>query len=451
MKTSMSVKIRTFDWKRGAIASISSVMLLGGQLVPLQPAIAGMQISQRQQDWNSVLNLRRIQETNQVAMQLDLLDKPATEYAIAFYRLYARRNNRWIQIYETKEPRRITNAAGKFVLAPEVVSLNDLQDQLGRDLDWSNLELKAVALLRYAASGGRGERRVHLEQSQRYTEITQVTMTQLNNSVTTWMDGRGTSNSNRPGRNNSARRAKSRFSLAILQPRASLHHVIARISLKERQSDRFLQEQFIGDFRYNLKDKSKAKFIKGLQTGDRMVVRLFSPQNELIGYSEFELLSTNTAVTLVLPDSLNSGIVRTIYGIDANENFSLDQDATVYDYFTQIVQTRTLETSRVTFLRRIDSVYLREFDIVGLPAPRRDCSYPDSFEKGSFALVDRRIQVFDAKPMPILISSPGQLVQITNISTTTVSTYEVNQRLVQYREVNGRDVVVRSNEDEEDD
>ncbi|MEH1784661.1 MAG: hypothetical protein V7L23_03400 [Nostoc sp.] len=99
-------------------------------------------------------------------------------------------------------------------------------------------------------------------------------------------------------RNVSVKAKKTGFSLAIWQPSGNFSEVIARISVKSKGSKGYLKEQFLGDYKYKI--KQKAKFVKGLKASDRIVVRLYDVQNRFIGYSEFESLSANTTVNLIL-------------------------------------------------------------------------------------------------------------------------------------------------------
>ena len=115
--------------------------------------------------------------------------------------------------------------------------------------------------------------------------------------------------------------------------------MIARISVKSKGGKGYLKERFLGDYKYKI--KQKAKFAKGLKASDRIVVRLYDIQNRFIGYSEFECLSANTTVNLVLSAKPTEyQIVRTVYGVDADQNGTIDAGTTTYDYFTQVSDQR---------------------------------------------------------------------------------------------------------------
>jgi len=402
-------------WRRASLGVTAATLILGGHVLPAGLAIASPPI-QRQQGWNAVLNVARLTKARQLVVQLDILDKPVTRYANAVYQIYARQSGRWVSVYTNQGARLIQRSAGRVVLAPEVISIKTLEDQLGRKLD-ANQELKTVVTLRYDMQGQR-EQRVLFESVQQYQAISQSSTTQL---VAVRPSSPGYSNDDDDRER--VRRGESRFSLNILQRRTTLQNVIARVSLKPLYGNGYGQERLIGDFRYKLKEKKhKAKFIKGLYAGDRVVVRLFTPQNQFIGYSEFELLAKKTAVSLVLPDRPEYyGTVRTIYGVDTNEDLRIDRNVQVYDYFTQVKRVQDYRNTNVTFLRSIQSNTLGAFTLADLPAPRSNCVYPTSFQSGSYSLLSRSIQVFGSNLSPYLVALPGQQVKVIDINTTQVT------------------------------
>ncbi len=418
-------------WRRATLGVTAATLILGGNLVP--PAAIAKPAVQRQQGWNAALKVARLTTSQKLVVQLNILEKPVTRYANAIYQIYARQNGRWVSVYTNQGARLIQNQAGRVVLAPEVISIKELEKQLGRRLE-ANQELRTVVTLRYDLTG-RQEQRISFESIERYQAIAQTTTTQLvavqSSSFNDFDDDDDKVR---------VRRGESRFSLSILQRNVTLQNVIARVSLKPQGRQGFGKERLIGDFRYKLKDKKhKAKFIKGLYTGDRVVVRLFTPQNQFIGYSEFEILSSKTAVALVLPDRPEYyGTVRTIYGVDRNEDLVIDRNTQVFDYFTQVSQVQDYRNAKVTFLRSVQAMNLNSFALAGLPAPRSTCVYPTSFQSGSYSLVSRSLQVFGADLAPHLIALPGQQVRIIDINTTQVTVYEVNQLLTSYQTVNNR-------------
>ena len=420
--------------KKTAFALFTLTSLVTGQVLS-QPFIQDAQAKtyQSQKSWNAKLHLARLTQSNQLIIQMDVQDKPITTYANAVYVIYAKQNSQWVQVYTSQGARLITASSGRSVLASETVDCDELKQRLGvSNLD--DVELKAVAMLRYDTDRGERDQRVEYEQVERFTSISQTSSTQL---VSIRSDSY---NSPVPNQNYQEHQG---FNLTIAQKFRSNKKVTARVSLKSRTYQGYQSEQLIGDFKYKLKDQSKAKFIKGVKGGDRVVVRLFSSKNEFIGYSEFEVLSEQTAVTLVLADQASDyGVVRTIYGVDRDGDFRIDNQNVVYDYFTRVTQASRYTSSQVTFLSQARNIDLRAFEVSGYPRPQSNCTSPASFQTGSFALINRSFSVFSSLLSRSLIALPGQLVQTMSVSTSTLSIYEISQQISQSREV----LIVRDND-----
>jgi hypothetical protein len=429
MKISVPGYTRKSLWRKTAIALMSSTLMLGSythQRAIAAPPQTNQQISQ-QQSWNAVLKVARLVQTQQdssLVVQLGILDKPQTSYANAVYQVFARRNGQWVQIFTSSGARLISNNAGQTILAPEVISLNDLRRQLGSNVNLNNAELKVTAQLRYDIRGSVRDRSVFFEQIQSYQTIAQTTSSQL---ITQQVG------------NSSVGVNQGSFSLAIAQKQASSKKVVARVSVRSRTAQGFAREQFLGDFRYKV--NKKAKFVKGLKSGDRVIVRLFNQENQFIGYSEFELLSENAAVTLVLPDRSSDLIVRTIYGIDMDQNGAIDSNTQTYDYFTQVSQVtrQSYQNARVTFFSSAQSLNLSSFTLSGLPTPPSNCVYPTSLSSGSFSVVNQSIEVFQSSLSSVFVSAPGQVVQTIDVSSNNVSVYESNQLLTTYQTIGSND------------
>ncbi len=423
--------------KKAAIALIASTLLLSSY--EPQPTMAAPLLVSQQQGWKAVLKVARLVQTRQdsaLVVQLGILDKPQTSYANAVYQVFARRNDQWVQIFTSTGARLITNASGQTTLAPEVISFNDLRQQLGDSVDLNKLDLRVTAQLRYDIRGSARDRSVFFEQTQSYQAIAQTTSTQLISSSS--MQPTIAAN-------------QGSFSLSVAQKKATLSKVIARVSVRNRSSQGFSDERFVGDFRYKI--NKKARFLKGLSAGDRVIVRLFDQENQFIGYSEFELLSENAAVTLVLPDRPSATrIVRTVYGVDANQDSEIDSNVQVYDYFTQVSQvtSQTYRNAQVTFFSSVQNLNLNGFTLSELPTPRSKCSYPTSFESGTFLRVDRSIDVFRSGLSSVFITVPGQTVQTIDVSSTNVSTYEVSQLLTTYQTVSATQAIGSDDHDDQD-
>ncbi len=220
---------------------------------------------------------------------------------------------------------------------------------------------------------------------------------------------------------------KTSFSLAIWKPSGNFSEVIARVSVKSKQNNNFLKERFLGDYKYKI--KQKAKFVKGLKTSDRIVVRLYDLQNRFIGYSEFECLSANTAVNLILSAKPTEyRVIRTVYGIDADQDGAIDAGTITYDYFTQV------SNQRVTFLSGSQAFQANHFQVQGLSTVKTSSVYPASFTQGEFALVRQSsFSIFSSDLARALQASPGNLVEVTEVSEN--SSYDVSQLLMNYRQV----------------
>jgi len=228
---------------------------------------------------------------------------------------------------------------------------------------------------------------------------------------------------------------RGHFSLAIKQRQTTVSEVIVRVSTMDMRPNGYLNEHLVGDFRYKM--NQRAKFLRGVNPGDRVIVRIFTTQNQLIGYSAFELLPDNAVVNLVLSDQpVENRTVRTVVGFDVNDDGNIDANRSVYSYFTQVTGT-SLQTSQVTFLKQLQTVNASVFQVSGLPDVNAVSSCNCSFSRGNFALLDRTLLVFTSGLAPALVSLPGQTVQIINVTstTTTFSVYEVSRQVVIYKQV----------------
>jgi hypothetical protein len=142
---------------------------------------------------------------------------------------------------------------------------------------------------------------------------------------------------------------RGHFSLAVLQNQPRLSQVITRLSIRSKRSNGFLTERFVGDYRFNI--NQRATFIRGLNPGDRLIVRLFDLNNRPLGYSEVQLLKDFSAISLILPSDPSAyGTLRTVCGIDSKRVGKIDKNVKVYDYFTQIQSTNVLNQTVARFL-----------------------------------------------------------------------------------------------------
>ena len=206
------------------------------------------------------------------------------------------------------------------------------------------------------------------------------------------------------------------FSLAIRQPSGTLSEVIARVSLKAKRNDGYAPERFIGDYRYRL--NQRATFRRGMNAGDRIVVRLYDFQNRLIGYSEFEVLLANAAVNLILGNRPTATrVVRTVYGIDINADGLIDPGTTTYDYFTQINGTNP-GAEQVLFLANLQDINLTWFQVAGLPVPPQTSVYPGTLSSGA--------SVVFGSDLPVTLTAiPGRESRVINVEVGNGSVYDV--------------------------
>jgi S-layer homology domain len=225
-----------------------------------------------------------------------------------------------------------------------------------------------------------------------------------------------------------AKAKKTGFSLAILQPSGDFSEVIARVSLKSKRHKGYLKERFLGDYKYKV--KHKAKFVKGIKAGDRVVIRLYDTQNRFIGYSEFDCLQSYSSVNLILSANPSEyQVVRTVYGVDADEDGSIDSGTSTYDYFTQV------SDQRVTFLSSSQTVNVSQFQTESFSSVATNSVYPASFTSGKFALVRQTISSFSYNLAEALKAEPGRLVELNEVSDDDSSTYDIGQMMMSYREI----------------
>lgn len=226
---------------------------------------------------------------------------------------------------------------------------------------------------------------------------------------------------------------RGHFSLAILQNQPRLSQVIARISLKSKSQKKFIKERFVGDYRFNI--NQRATFIRGLNPGDRLVVRLFDLQNRPLGYSEVQLLKDFSTISLILPSDLSAyGIVRTVSGIDSQRIGRIDSNVKVYDYFTQIQTTTVLTQTVARFLTTSQGIPLNLFNVAGLPQAPNQSTYTNAFAKGEQSLVERTIDVFTREMPPAMQVLPSQLSSLIAI-TDSQSTVDVVRKMLDYKDL----------------
>jgi hypothetical protein len=238
---------------------------------------------------------------------------------------------------------------------------------------------------------------------------------------------------------------RGHFSLSIRQERPTQDFVIARVTLKSRRGNGFREERYVGDYLYPI--NSRAGFIRGLNPDDRIAVRLFTADErepKLIGYSEFELLPEYAAVSIVLPeDRQPNGVVRTVYGIDADQRGEIDNNVGVYDYVTAINYPRSDEylDTTATFLDEVaaQDIDMRAYDPVDLPSPTRgsqyhDTYYPDNLVSGAFPLIGKTLPLFAPRLLRTINALPYDRMEPVSIRADNRSAYEVTQQILNYKD-----------------
>jgi len=231
---------------------------------------------------------------------------------------------------------------------------------------------------------------------------------------------------------------RGHFSLAVLQSQplqsqSRLSAVVARLSIKSKRPKGFIEERFVGDYQFAI--NQRATFIRGLNAGDRLVVRLFDLQNRPLGYSEVQLLKNFANISLILPSDPSAyGLLRTVSGIDSQRIGQIDQNGKFYDYFTQIQNSSPISETTVRFLTSSQGIPLNLFNITGLPQAPSQFSYTNAFVKGNNSLSDRVINVFTRNMPPVMQVLPAQLTALIPINDAQ-STFDVVRKILDYKDI----------------
>ena len=218
-----------------------------------------------------------------------------------------------------------------------------------------------------------------------------------------------------------------------MQSQSRLSAVVARLSIKSKRPKGFIEERFVGDYQFAI--NQRATFIRGLNAGDRLIVRLFDLQNRPLGYSEVQLLKDFANVSLILPSDPSAyGLLRTVSGIDSQRIGQIDQNGKFYDYFTQIQNSSAIAETTVRFLTSSQGIPLNLFNIAGLPQAPSQFSYTKAFLRGDYALSDRVINVFTRNMPPVMQVLPAQLTALIPINDTQ-STFDVVRKILDYKDI----------------
>lgn len=131
--------------------------------------------------WQSYVSVARLVNSNDLVLQLNVLQKPVTSYANVVYVIYARQQNQWVQVYTSTGAKLIANQAGRVILPPEVIRLNQLR--LGNNVDYSQLELRVDTQIRYDIRGVAKDQQVVFEQPCDYGSLTQISSVEQINTI----------------------------------------------------------------------------------------------------------------------------------------------------------------------------------------------------------------------------------------------------------------------------
>ena len=414
------------------------------------------------QGWDMRMNMEPLVNRNSepvaLTVQLNIRSKPVTSYANVVYQLFAQKDNNWVAIYTSTGARLIPNATGNISLDPEVIPVALIRQALGANINLNTVDIKALVQVRFDGENGVKDQQIQLEALERFGSIAgrgnsqQTSLNSPENVRQTTLDVGNQPKTPMPENENVRQTTldvenqpktpmpeavripdKKQFSLAILRRVNSGSDVIVRLSLKAKRGNGYLRERFIGDFRF--KPNAQASFMKGLSVGDRIVARLYDLENRPIGYSEFELPVEKIAVNLVLPEnSTLSGVVRTVYGIDADDNGKLDNNRRLGDYFTELIVPKN-GGERVTFLSRLANINISGYQLEELPITSANSVYPPAFSSGPFSVMNRTVDLYARGIAPALRAEPGKIYGIVNVAETNNSKYyDVSEFMANYRE-----------------
>jgi hypothetical protein len=487
-------------------------------------------VAQATQEWNAGMRLLRVFDDRGnflgIGIQLDVLNKPFTKYANVVYQLSVGKEGRWLDLYSSVGARLLPKAAGSLAPAIEIISIDEIANQLGTSVNaLPELDLKARVLIKYDTRDLR-EQLIGLESIQAFGAIAQASTRELSNrqpvarptqtppaqveikparpqtvtpprpvpavsppaakpptvypsnpnvdpsdaelgisgdiyprqkslfsfgskpqagmllaqdpfppepaidsnEIPPWVD---------PSTLN-IKPHRGHFSLAILRGSKlgsiSPSQVIARISLKSKRANGYLRERYLGDYLFSI--NQRATFVKGSNPEDRVVVRLFDLKNQLLGYTEFELLEDFATVNLILPsDASANGTLRTVYGLDVNQLGSIDRGTSVYDYYTQLVPSeQKLKDTTVRFLTDTRNINFDLFKVNGIPLPSIQPVFTNLFAEGANSLIKSPVKAFTLDLDPNMMVFPQQVVPLIPIASNR-PTYEVITQILKYKDI----------------
>ncbi|NET69542.1 MAG: hypothetical protein F6K62_00330 [Sphaerospermopsis sp. SIO1G2] len=144
----------------------------------------------KRKNWNCHFKVGRYinRKKKSLVLYLDILEKPETRYANVVYQVYARKKNKWKNVYTSTGARLIKRYRNTYRLEPEVVELKKLKI---KEKDLYKTDLKFVARVRYDYQNRRDQRWV-IEDTWNYDSITEYSniaqVTEVNYTTTTRRD-----------------------------------------------------------------------------------------------------------------------------------------------------------------------------------------------------------------------------------------------------------------------
>ncbi|MCS6960579.1 MAG: hypothetical protein RMK91_11090 [Pseudanabaenaceae cyanobacterium SKYGB_i_bin29] len=225
---------------------------------------------------------------------------------------------------------------------------------------------------------------------------------------------------------------RGNFILSIRQNNPQLKEVIVRIAWQRKRNNVYMPERFVGDFVFPI--NQRAKFIRGIEPFERITIRLFDPENRFLGYTEFEGLDDNAAVSVILPANPQFyGSLRTVLGEDSDQNGVIDSDAFVYDFLSSVktMPDTPRENIEVIFPPNGQEIDRSLFAIADLPPMPDIPEFPDNFYEPLFS--PRSTLPFRPGSEAPLLTTPGRVNPLIPVHPDGRSIFDVPQEILKYR------------------
>ncbi|MFN3361844.1 MAG: hypothetical protein ACK421_10525 [Pseudanabaenaceae cyanobacterium] len=227
---------------------------------------------------------------------------------------------------------------------------------------------------------------------------------------------------------------RGNFILTIHQRDPQLQEVIVRIAWQRKRNNAYLPERFVGDFLFPI--NQKAQFRRGIEPFERISIRLFDRENRFLGYTEWEGLDDNAAVSVILPSEPELyGTLRTVVGEDSNQDGVIDPDAFVYDFFSSVKTAADTprERTEVIFVKDGQGINRSAFTIANLPPFPETPEFPDGFYEPLFSPLDRSTFPFRAGLEAPLLTVPGRVNPLVPVSPNGQSVFDLPKEILKYR------------------